>query len=352
MQTPSILPATAASSSDIRSQIYQLVARPDGMPTGREFQRVEQPMPAPGAGELLVANRWLSVDPYMRECMDGDWALHAPLEGRALGQVLSSQARDFQPGQWVFHRQGWRSHALLRAGEAQPMPLLAPQARPARSELSPPSFLGLLGGTGLSAYVALTRIAQLRPGETVHISAAAGGVGTAAAQLARLMGAGRIIGSTGSPEKAAWLREQLGLDAVINYREGRLVEQLQNAAPEGIDVCIENVGGEQLEAAISAMRERGRIAWVGAIGQYHHLHEPPAAPRNLFDVVGKSLRLEGFLVRDYPALQPELEALVLPHLHAGRLRSLDTVVDGIEHMVDAFLQMLAGRNHGKMLVRV
>lgn len=336
----------------VRVRTYHLISRPQGVPSGAEFALRMQTLPAVQSGQLLVENRWLSVDPYMRECMDAFWPLGQPLEGRALGQVIHTATPDFRPGQWVLHRHGWRSHALLSTCEAQALPLLDAQPRPAGSTLGPSSYLGLLGGTGLSAYVALSRIAQLRAGETVYISAAAGGVGIAAAQLARLMGAARVIGSTGSATKAALLCEHWGFDAVVNYREGRLADQLQQAAPQGIDVTVEGVGGDHLEAAIAAMRPHGRIAWVGAISQYNSPHVPPAAPRNLFEMVEKRLRLQGFLVRDHLDLQPELEQLLVPAMLAGKVRSAETIAEGLEQMVPAFLSMLSGGNVGKMLVRV
>ncbi|MFJ7626104.1 NADP-dependent oxidoreductase [Streptomyces sp. NPDC097595] len=321
----------------------QQVSRPRGRPTGAEFAFVEGPVPAPGPGTALVENQLLSVDPYMRENMDAAWELSAPLEGRSIGRVVASRAPGLTEGDLVFHRQGWRTHAVVRPEDVRVLP---------RTPGVPPeAYLGILGGTGLTAHVALSRIARLNPGETVHISAAAGGVGSAAGQLARLMGAGRVIGSAGSPEKVRFLTEELGFDAAFDYREGGLAEQLAKAAPEGIDVYVDNVGGEHLEAAIGAMREYGRIAWCGAIAQYDSA-EPPPAPRNLFDLVEKSIRLEGFLVRNHRDAQDELERLLLPALAAGTVLDRHTVTEGFDRIVDAFLEMLAGGNTGKATVRV
>ncbi|MEQ4725338.1 NADP-dependent oxidoreductase [Nonomuraea sp. B19D2] len=214
------------------------------------------------------------------------------------------------------------------------------------------AFLSLLGGTGLSAYVALTRVAKLQPGESLFISGAAGGVGTAAGQLARILGAERVIGSTGSAAKVKHLTENLGFDAAFDYHEGHVAELLARTAPEGVDVCLENVGGEHLEAAISGVRAHGRIVWCGAVSTYNDLGRPPAAPRNLYDVVGKSIRLEGFLVREYGHLQAELEALLIPHIQSGRVKVDQTVVAGFDRVVDAFIGMLGGRNTGKMIVQL
>ncbi|WP_344162815.1 NADP-dependent oxidoreductase [Kribbella yunnanensis] len=320
----------------------RLVSRPSGFPTASQFELVDSPSLELVPGSALVENLWLSVDPYMRQLMDSLWPVGEVGEGRALGRVLQSLTPSYEPGQIVFHRQGWRTHAVVtpedsrRIDRVPGVPLSA--------------HLGILGGTGLSAYVGLKRILQLQPGETLFVSAAAGGVGTVAARLARLLGAGRIIGSTGSAEKAKWLTTEVGFDAALNYRDGSLAEQLAAAAPDGIDACLDNVGGEHLAAAIDVLKPGGRIAWCGAVSTYNG--EGDVAPRNLFDVVEKGLRLEGFLVRDNLDLRPELIDFLTPHLQSGAVVSDETVVHGIEHTVDAFLAMLRGENLGKMLIQL
>ncbi|MGW9672897.1 zinc-binding dehydrogenase [Streptomyces koyangensis] len=185
----------------------------------------------------------------------------------------------------------------------------------------------------------------------VFVSAAAGGVGSAAGQLARLLGARRVVGSAGTRAKADWLVAELGFDAAFVHRDGPVDEQLAAAAPEGVDVVVENVGGDHLEAAIGALRERGRIAWAGAVSQYDAA-SPPAAPRNLFDLVEKSGRLEGFLVSRHRDAQAELEEFLTPHLRQGTVRDPLTVTEGFDHVVDAFLGMLRGANTGKAVVRI
>ncbi|MBV1856356.1 NADP-dependent oxidoreductase [Catellatospora tritici] len=319
------------------------VRRPQGRPEAADFALVQELIPVPAEGQALVENVYLSVDPYLRELMD-DNELNSPLEGRAVGRVVSSRTPLLSAGDVVLHRQGWRSHALVTFEEIRVL------AVPDRVPLS--AYLGILGGTGLSAYVGLKRVAGLRPGETVFISAAAGGVGTAAGRIARLLGARRVIGSTGSVAKAQYLVEHVGFDAAFDYHEGPIAGRLAAAAPDGIDVYLDNVGGEHLEAAIDVLNDRGRIAWCGAVAQYDDPGNPPPAPRNLYDVVGKQLRLEGFLVRHHLDLRDELEELLVPELQAGRIVSDQTVVDGIERTVDAFVAMLGGENVGKMLVRV
>lgn len=322
----------------------QLIGRPDGVPAADLFASVQSPSLTARPGTALVENLWLSVDPYMRQLMDADewWPLNTPGEGRALGRVVQSETPAYAVGNIVFHRQGWRTHAVVtpdesrRIDETPGVPLSA--------------HLGILGGTGLSAYVGLKRILNLQPGETFLVSAAAGGVGTAAARIAKLLGAGRVIGTTGSDEKAKHLVAEVGFDAAINYRRGDLVEQLAAASPDGVDAYLDNVGGEHLAAAIDVLKQNGRIAWCGAVSTYNH--QADVAPRNLFDIVDKELRLEGFLVRNHLDLRPELIDFLTPHLQSGTVASDETVVEGFEHLVDAFLAMLHGENVGKMLVRL
>ncbi|MFI8826552.1 zinc-binding dehydrogenase [Streptomyces sp. NPDC053431] len=323
----------------------QQTARPQGFPTPLLFDFVESPVPAPEPGTALVENLLWSVDPYHREAMDGDflWSLNAPMEGRTLGRVLDSRDPALRPGDLVMHRKGWRTHSLVTHAEVRPVPDLGPGVPLA-------AHLSLLGGTGLSAYVGLTRIARLQPGEDLFVSAAAGGVGTAAGRFARLLGAGRLVGSAGSARKVAHLTERVGFDAAFDYHDGPVTELLAKAAPDGLDAVLDGVGGDHLEASIASLRAFGRIAWVGAVAQYHSLATPPPAPHNLFDVVEKSIRLEGFLVRDHMDAQEELYDFAVPHLRSGSLELDTTVVEGFEHIVTAFLGMLRGENIGKMLV--
>ncbi|MFF9155260.1 NADP-dependent oxidoreductase [Streptomyces sp. NPDC014846] len=320
-------------------------ARPHGFPTADNFAFVESPLPEPAAGSALVENLYWSVDPYHREMMDdvpGGFALDAPLEGRTIGRVIASRTPRLAEGEIVFHRQGWRTHAVVGPEEIRRLP---------RFDGVPlTAYLSVLGGTGLTAYVGLTRIARLQGGECLFVSGAAGGVGTATGRFAGLLGAGRLVGSTGSAAKAGHLTREVGYDAVFDYHEGPAADLLGKAAPDGIDVFVDNVGGEQLAAAVGALREFGRIVRVGTISQYN----TPGAPSPRFDhaaVVEKSIRMEGFLVSNYRDLQDELYDFAVPHLRSGRLALDETVVDGFERIVDAFLGMLRGDNTGKIIVR-
>ncbi|WP_062641828.1 NADP-dependent oxidoreductase [Streptomyces maremycinicus] len=321
----------------------QQTGRPTGFPTPDHFRFAESPVPEPAPGTALVENLYWSVDPYHREMMDGDFALNAPLEGRSLGRIIATRDPVALPeGEIVFHRQGWRTHAVVRPQEVRRLP---------RYDGVPLSaHLSLLGGTGLTAYVGLTRIARLREGEDLFVSAAAGGVGTATGRFARLLGAGRLIGSAGTAEKVRYLTGQVGYDAAFDYHEGPVADLLAKAAPTGIDVFVDNVGGAHLGAAIGALRERGRVVRVGTVGQYNTPDTPPAVFDHA-DLVEKSLRMEGFLVRDHQDVQEELYAFAVPHLLSGALALDETVVDGFERIVEAFLLMLRGGNTGKILVR-
>ncbi|MFF9977026.1 NADP-dependent oxidoreductase [Streptomyces erythrochromogenes] len=344
---PGFLPSVRAMTTNTARAVHQ-IARPDGFPAASDFAYVASPVPEPRPGTALVENLLLSVDPYHRGLMDGGeggFELSTPLEGRSVGRVIASRDPGLREGDLVFHREGWRTHALVTLG--------VDGTRTLRGHTGVPleAYLSILGGTGLTAYAALTRTAALREGEDLFVSAAAGGVGTATGHIARLLGARRIIGSAGSAAKVRHLTDVLGFDAAFDYHDGPVGEQLAKAAPDGIDVYVDNVGGEHLEGAIGALREFGRIAWVGAVSTYNG-DRSPAAPRNLFEVVHKSLRLEGVLVRHHTNLQDELEDFLVPHLRTGRIGTDTTVVQGFEHTVDAFLGMLRGENTGKMLVRI
>ncbi|MFF4641571.1 NADP-dependent oxidoreductase [Streptomyces sp. NPDC001389] len=333
-------------NTDTTCAVHQ-IARPTGFPVASDFAYVCAPVPEPAPGTALVENLLLSVDPYHRGLMDGGeggFELNSPLEGRAVGRVRASRDSGLKEGDLVFHRAGWRTHALVTLGVDGTRRLRDHEGVPLEA------YLSILGGTGLTAYAALTRTAALRAGEDLFVSSAAGGVGTATGHIARLLGARRIIGSAGSAAKVAHLTGTLGFDAAFDYHDGPVGEQLAQAAPGGIDVYVDNVGGDHLEGAIGSLREYGRIAWVGAISMYNG-DRSPAAPRNLFEVVHKSLRLEGVLVRNHTNLQDELEDFVVPHLRSGRVGTDTTVVQGFDHTVEAFLGMLHGDYLGKTLVR-
>ena len=328
------------------SRAWHLVARPHGRPVPDDFALVTSEVPEPAPGQVLVRNLFVSVDPYMRGRMNDvksytpPYELDEPMLGGAVGRVVASAAPGLAVGDHVLHGLGWREYALVDAADAV---AVDPDAAPLSA------YLGVLGMTGLTAYAGLLRIAQFAAGETVFVSGAAGAVGSQAGQIARLMGAERVIGSAGSDEKAALLVEEYGFDAAFNYRSGPVARQLAEAAPDGIDVYFDNVGGDHLEAAIGALRRDGRAALCGAISAYNAT-EPPPGPRNLGLAIGKRLTLRGFIVLDHYDLQPAFVRDVGGWLREGRLRYRETVTTGIDHAVEAFLGMLAGDNTGKTVV--
>jgi NADPH-dependent curcumin reductase CurA len=334
--------------STLTGREIHLAARPQGRPTPDNFALVEVPVPEPAPGQVLVRNRFLSVDPYMRGRMDDRKSYVAPfqlgraMEGGAVGEVIASNSTDLAVGDVVLHGLGWREYALLDPAHAK---RVDPSAAPSIS-----AYLGALGMPGMTAYVGLLDVAAMKPGDAVFISSAAGAVGSLAGQVAKLKGATHVVGSAGSAEKVAYLKE-LGFDAAFNYRDAPVRDQLKAAAPNGIDVYFDNVGGEHLEAAINRLNPFGRVALCGAIGQYNDASSA-RGPANLTLAIGKRLTLRGFLVGDHGDRTPDFVKDMGAWLRAGQIRIDETVVDGIEHAPDAFLGVLRGDNIGKMVVRV
>jgi NADPH-dependent curcumin reductase CurA len=324
-----------------------LAARPHGEPRDSDFRIEQVDVPDPGAGEVLVRNTWMSVDPYMRGRMNDaesyvpPFKLDAPLDGGAVGEVIASEDPSLAPGDIVMHGLGWREYALAPAGAV----------RKVDTELAPAqAYLGVLGMPGLTAYAGLLDVAGLREDDVVFVSGAAGAVGGLAGQIAKQRGH-RVIGSAGSPEKVAHVVDELGFDAAFDYHDGPVAEQLAKAAPDGIDVYFDNVGGEHLEAAIGSLRRYGRVAMCGAISQYN-ASEPAPGPRNLALAVGKRLTLRGFIVGDHGHLRDDFVREVGTWLSEGRIHHRETVVEGLEHAPSAFIGLLRGANTGKMLVKL
>jgi NADPH-dependent curcumin reductase CurA len=330
------------------SREIHLASRPVGWPTTDNFRQVEVDLPPPGAGDVLVRNLFMSVDPYMRGRMNDAKSYLPPfqvdkvLSGTAIGEVVESNSPDLEAGQVVLHEYGWRDHVVAPAKHFR---ALDPKTAPSLT-----TYLGILGVTGLTAYVGLLDIVGLQPGDSVFVSGAAGAVGNAAGQIAKLKGASRVIGSAGSDAKVARLRE-IGFDAAFNYKHGSVNALLKQAAPDGITVYFDNVGGDHLEAAIARLRPFGRVALCGAISAYSAV-EPPAAPRNLSLAVGKRLTLRGFIVTDHRDRMPAFANEMGAWLRAGQIHYDETIVDGLENAVDAFFGVLRGDNTGKMIVRL
>jgi NADPH-dependent curcumin reductase CurA len=325
-----------------------LVARPIGEPKPSDFALVCTTVAPPEEGQVVVRNEWISVDPYMRGRMNDapsyvpPFVLGRAMEGGAVGTVIASRSAALPVGTVVEHHLGWRTHAVLAASEAGAVDVR-------RADRS--AYLGVLGLTGFTAYVALKAIAPVAAGDTVFVSGAAGGVGVAAVTIAKALGAGRVVGSAGGPDKCARLVDEFGYDAAIDYKQGDLRRQLGQAAPDGIDVYLDNVGGEHLQVAIGALHDHGRIALCGAISQYNST-EPVPGPSNLAKAISKRLTLRGFIVFDHQDLLTEYRAAATDWLASGTISDARTTVDGIENAVDAFLGLSRGANVGKMLVRL
>ncbi|WP_406312514.1 NADP-dependent oxidoreductase [Streptosporangium sp. NBC_01639] len=337
-------PAGRTVSREIR-----LASRPSGWPTAENFELAETEPPAPGEGQVLVRNLYMSVDPYMRGRMNAGksyvppFELGAPLAGGAVGQVVESNAPGLAAGDLVLHGYGWREYAVMDAGEARKIEEIPGVPLSA--------YLGVLGMPGLTAYVGLLDIAAFKEGDVVFVSGAAGAVGSLVGQIARLKGAARVVGSAGSQEKIAYLTGKLGFDAAFNYKTGPVRRQLAQVAPDGIDVYFDNVGGDHLEAALDAFKPYGRTAMCGAVSVYNAA-EPVPGPSNLFLAVGKRLTLRGFIVGDHSDRMPDMVKEVGAWLRDGRITFEETVVDGLENAPKAFIDMLRGANTGKMIVRL
>ena len=327
----------------------RLAARPIGPLAPSDLELVDVDVPDPEPGEVLVRNLWMSVDPAMRPRMDDvssyapPYRLGAALDGSALGEVIASHADGVAVGDMLVHRRGWRDVALLAERH------LRHARRVTLDDLGPEIHLSVLGHTGLTAYAGL-HVAQLRHGDVVFVSGAAGATGSIAGQLAKLRGH-RVIGSAGGPQKVRHVVEDLGFDAAFDYRATPVAEALAALAPGGIDVYFDNVGGDHLSAAIDHLRTFGRVAVCGTISSYEAT-EPRPVLRDPFRLVQRRLTIRGFLMGDHLDLREAFEREVTGFLRAGLLVHRETVVDGLERAPEALRTLLAGGNVGKMLVRL
>lgn len=335
--------------STTTSTQWHLVARPVGEPTTDDVRKVVVDLPELADGEVRVQNAYLSVDPYMRGRMNDvksyvpPFALDAPMTGGAIGTIVESRDEALAVGTTVQHDLGWRDVAQ---GPAPAFRVVEPAPG---VELS--AHLGALGLTGLTAWVGLTEIARIREGDVVFVSGAAGAVGTMVGQIARLKGASRVVGSAGSAEKVELLTSKYGFDAAFDYKQGDVAGQLAEAAPDGIDVYFDNVGGDHLSAALAAFRDGGRAALCGAIAGYNATGEPVGVTGTT-NIVTRGLTLQGFTLGNYAHLAPAFREDLGPWLAEGRLVWDETVTEGIDSAFDAFTGMMRGANVGKMVVRV
>ena len=328
--------------------------RPVGRePVSSDFAIEERALPALGDGELLVHNIVMSVDPSMRGRLEPtekqyttNFEIGGPLDGSAIGVVTQASAAGaaagLTEGVLVRHRSGWREDAIVAADSVSVVDVaLAPVG----------AWLGIMGQTGFTAYVGVRRIAPVAAGETVFVSAAAGAVGSVAGPFARLMGATTVIGSAGGAAKVGLLVDELGFDGAFDHRVDSPFDALARLAPDGVDVYFDNAGGRQLVAALNAMRINGRIALCGMMSQFDRDAKREDI-NQLIQAVLRRVTLRGFIVRDHEDLRPEFEREVAGWLRSGALVPRQTVFDGLDRSVDAFLGMLTGANIGKMLVHL
>lgn len=327
----------------------QLITRPQGWPVASDFRTVAVELPPLIAGQVRVLNEFISVDPYMRGRMNDTRSYTPPFElgetmtGGAVGRVIESAAEAFPVGTAVTHQLGWRDLAQDDSSVFRAVPELPGVPLSA--------YLGILGMTGLTAYVGLLEIGAMAEGDSVFISGAAGAVGTAAGQIARLKGASRVVGSAGSAEKVALLVDKYGYDAAFNYKDAPVREQLAAIATDGIDVYFDNVGGDHLEAALDVLNPGGRVALCGAISGYNSMERAPG-PDNMANLITRGLRLQGFTLGNYLQHMPTFLADMNRWFREGKIAFDETVVDGIENSANAFLDLLRGANTGKMVVRI
>ena len=327
------------------AKAWHLMRRPDGIPVAGDFALKELALPALDDGMVRVANRWLSVDPYMRGRMNDvksyvpPFQLDAPMEGGAVGEVVESRADGFAPGDMVLHMAGWRDEAVIPAAALNKLPALG---------VNPQAFLGNLGLTGGTAYFGLFEAAQAKEGDIVFVSAAAGAVGSAVVQIAKAKGM-TVIGSAGGAEKCDFVRS-LGADEVVDYKAGSLLKQLAAAAPKGIDVYFDNVGGEHLDAAFALARQNARFAICGMIDGYNG--GEPAAFRYIMRVIAMRIRVQGFIYTDYLGKMGAFYKEMGGWIASGQVKPRETIAEGIERTPEAFLGLFTGANTGKMLVRL
>ena len=332
--------------SPLMSREIHLKSRPSGLPTAENFELAQVPIPELQEGEILVKNLYMSVDPYMRGRMREAKSYVAPfqlgeaLSGGAVGKVVASKVAGIASGDSVSTMFGWREYSVSSTHGIH-------KIDPAAAPLS--AFLGTMGMPGMTAYVGLKKFGEPQAAETLFVSAAAGAVGSIVCQIGKILGC-RVVGSAGSDEKVAWLQEVAGVDVAFNYKKVDSLETaLTKACPQGIDVYFENVGGAHLVAALNAMNPFGRIVLCGMIAGYN---EGIAGPKNLSMAIGKSLRLQGFIVSNHFDLHPEFAQEMGQWIGQGRIHWKETIVQGLENAPQAFIGLFKGDNFGKMIVKL
>lgn len=326
-----------------------LKSRPNGWPTANNFELAEANVPEPGAGQIVVETAFMSVDPYMRGRMNDaksyvpPFQIGAPLQAGIVGKVVASNGGAFEEGTYVVGMGDWANFTVTDGEGFNPVdPNLAPLSY----------YLGILGMPGMTAYVGLKGVADMKEGENLFVSAASGAVGQVVGQIGKNMGC-HVAGSAGSDDKIAYLKDELGFDAAFNYKTDDVYKAVRESNPNGIDVYFENVGGPVLEAVINNLNFNSRIALCGLISMYNAtLDDMPAGPRNMAVLVGRSVKMQGFIVSNYPELCREWVGIGAGWLKEGKLKYRESVAEGIENAPQAFIDMLSGKNFGKQVVKL
>ena len=329
-----------------------LVSRPDGEATAANFRLVEAPVAEPGEGQVLVRNRYLSLDPYMRGRMNDakSYAQPQPLnqvmQGGTVGEVVSSRHPAYQPGDSVVGYGGWQQYSLVDGA----VPGMLRKVDTTRIPLS--AYLGAVGMPGVTAWYGLTKICQPKAGQTIVVSAASGAVGSAVGQLAKARGC-RAVGIAGGTDKCNYVTGELGFDACVDYKahadSKALYQALKEATPDGVDGCFENVGGVVLDVTLARMNAFGRVALCGMISGYNGAPIPLQQPQLILQ---SRLTIEGFIVSEHMDIWPEALKELGTMVATGKLKYRETVAQGIEAAPEAFLGLLKGRNFGKQLVKL
>ena len=326
----------------MRSREVHLVERPQGLPVPAQFRVVETGTADPAEGQLLVENIYMSVDPAMRPRLAGPTALNEAMMGGAIGRVLESRNAAFREGEYVESMNGFREYYI---SDGKGLSKLDPDGMPLVA------YMSVLGLTGLTAYGGLLVIGALKEGENVFVSAAAGAVGSVAAQIAKIKGC-YVIGSAGTDEKCHWLKDELGLDAVINYKNRDLRTALKAAAPKGIDVYFENVGGEHLNAALPRMNPLGRIAVCGMISAYNNFGAVSEPVTTLSNMIYNRVTMRGFVFYEFESKRAQFLNDMKGWIRQGRMQYRTTILQGIEQAPAALIGLFTGANTGKMVVQL
>jgi NADPH-dependent curcumin reductase len=332
-----------------RNRRMVLAERPSGMVDEQTVRLEESETPRPGAGEALARVRYLSIDPTIRTWMDDvpgylpPIAIDEVVRSGGVAEVVQSNSERYKPGELLFGLTGWQEYVIADEG-ARAYQSLPPG-------ISPTYALGLFGVTGMTAYFGLTDIGGVKEGDVVLVSGAAGATGSTVGQIAKIKGAAKVIGIAGGPQKCSWITEELGFDEAIDYKSEDVAARLREVAPEGIDLYFDNVGGEILDAALGRLALRGRVVLCGAIASYND-RGATTGPGNYRNLIGNRGRMEGFIILDYLDRFPEAQAEMAGWLAAGKVKSAEHIVEGLEHAPEALNLLFTGGNTGKVIVQI